>query len=117
VGCKRRSGVLFQKTTVSISEIYYSNKDPSVRFQSCFQTDRSFCSWDDKWIYLQQKFVSGGTVYAIGFNKIVVKNKRTTISPEEVLKSLGCNISEVKSTYSGDNFGVHLNSLEETFQS
>jgi hypothetical protein len=71
-------------------------------------------SWDSKWIYLEQKYTVGDDLYAIGFAKLVVKDKKNEdILPGDVLKLLG--VTEYPKS-SSKEFSNYLRSLEGTFR-
>ncbi|MBM4378314.1 MAG: thioesterase family protein [Deltaproteobacteria bacterium] len=45
--------------------------------------------WDDKWFFFEQRFERGGHVHAVGYVMGVVKHGRTTISPGQMLATVG----------------------------
>lgn len=54
-----------------------------------FEVVTRIACWDGKWIYLEQRFESGGQVCATGFVRAVFKQGRRTVTPTEILAALG----------------------------
>lgn len=57
-------------------------------FQS-YSVHTELHSWDSKWFYLRQKFISGGKVHAVVFAKLVIKRGRNDVPFDEALRALG----------------------------
>jgi acyl-CoA thioesterase FadM len=45
--------------------------------------------WDDKWFYLEQQFIIGEQIHAVGWIKGIVRGREGNIKPQDILKSLG----------------------------
>lgn len=64
----------------------------SLHFLQKFQIHTRLISWDEKYIFLEHKFVSHGQVIALGMIRArFLKKSGGTVSPQELLQALNLN--------------------------
>lgn len=87
-----RTGLLRQifakrwKILVGAAQITF--KKPLAPFQA-YELQTKLISWDEKWIYFEQSFISNETVMAVGYAKVIFRSKAETMSPLEYLGAIG----------------------------
>jgi acyl-CoA thioesterase FadM len=64
---------------------YRRSLDPFQRFE----LHTRLLAWDDKWFYLEQRFLRHGDLYAEAFVKALFKGPEGTVSPREMATLLG----------------------------
>ena len=64
---------------------YRRSLDPFQKYQLI---SRVVC-WEDRWIYLEQRFESKGEVAALAYIKALIRTRRRTLRSREVLNALG----------------------------
>ncbi|MBI2082239.1 MAG: thioesterase family protein [Deltaproteobacteria bacterium] len=62
-----------------------------LRFFQRYQLQTRLIAWDEKWFYLEQRFVRKGQLFARGLVKGIFRSHQTTISPVTILSMLGHN--------------------------
>jgi acyl-CoA thioesterase FadM len=62
---------------------------PFVRFRLVTR----IAGWDEKWIYLEQRFEVGDEVHAIAYLKAVMKSGGHTVTTDEVIRRLGLDLT------------------------
>jgi len=77
-----------RKCTVANGGVYMQFKKSLRPFQR-YQIRSRLFYWDEKWLYVQHKFMVGKEVYAVGVGKAVVKDNHKTIQPSDALKLCG----------------------------
>ncbi len=70
----------------------------TVRFRrplqalSRFDLHTRLVCWDDKWFFMEQRFVRGGLAYGIGLVKALLRGGSRNIAPVEVLEAMGSSL-------------------------
>lgn len=54
-----------------------------------FDIESRYLGWDEKYFYLEQRFIVNGKIYSYGLVKAAFLKKGKRASPEEVISSLG----------------------------
>jgi YbgC/YbaW family acyl-CoA thioester hydrolase len=60
-----------------------------IRFGKQFEVETRYLGWDEKYLYLEQRFVAGGKIHAYGLVKAVFLQKGKLAEPAAVAKILG----------------------------
>ena len=60
-----------------------------IRFGKRFDVETRYIGWDEKYIYLEQRFVAGGKIHAYGLVKAVFLQQGKRAEPEAVADILG----------------------------
>lgn len=97
----------------------------SIRYRKSFQLWQRFSlstkmvHWDDKAVYLEQRFVgSDGFTYAVAMVKMVMKSKRGRISPVDAIKMMAAKEGgQVKCPPITPEFECWIESLEKSSES
>ena len=53
-----------------------------------FELQTRVIGWDEKWIYFEQRFISGGALYALGIVKAVMVNSQGPVPTQVLFKEL-----------------------------
>lgn len=48
--------------------------------------------WDEKWLYIEQRFERGNRTIAVGIVKVLFRGEHRNITPEQTLKAIHVNI-------------------------
>jgi acyl-CoA thioesterase FadM len=59
--------------------------DPWMRFS----LHSRVLGWDDKWFYIEQRFLRGEEVYAWGLVRVLLRSREGSLAPEAVLTAFG----------------------------
>jgi len=65
-----------------------------IRFGKQFEVETRYLGWDEKYVYLEQRFIAGGKIHAYGLVKAVFLQKGKLAKPSAV-----ANILEIKTAY------------------
>lgn len=60
-----------------------------LRVFEAFEMATRIAYWDDKWVYFAQSFERAEVLHAEGFARAIVKRRGETVSPAELMSSLG----------------------------
>lgn len=60
-----------------------------IRLGKKFDVESRYLGWDDKYLYLEQRFVADGKIHAYGLVKAVFLQRGKMTPPEQVAKILG----------------------------
>lgn len=60
-----------------------------------FTVQTKFTGWDEKYLYIEQRFVSGGKICSTGLAKVVFVKGKKTLSPSEVFSEVGMEMPEM----------------------
>jgi len=71
-----------------LGEAHIRFRRPLKPFQS-FELKTRIVSWDEKWVYIEQKFVSKGELIAIGHVKGLLKTKKHSVPTSVILGKIG----------------------------
>ncbi len=72
---------------VGATEVQYLNE---LELFECFELVSRIVGWDDKWLFLEQKFIRcGGRPLAVGFVQLVFKHEGQTVPPEVIMSYSG----------------------------
>ncbi|WP_417782111.1 thioesterase family protein [Terasakiella pusilla] len=61
----------------------------SLRPFQKFNLETRIVGWDDKWVFMEQKFISKGHLYAVGTVKVLFRGKEGNIPTDKLLKYAG----------------------------
>ena len=76
-----------------------------LRLHQSYTIQTRLAGFDNKWLYLSTEFCSGGTLHAAGLSRIVVKRGKLTLTPKEVMESLGYSSEDVDALRGTGNGG------------
>lgn len=62
-----------------------------IRFGKKFDVETRYLGWDDKYVYMEQRFVVGGKIHAYGMVKAVFLQRGKLTQPAAVAATLGIN--------------------------
>lgn len=68
-----------------IGAVHMSFRKSLAPFQS-FKLHTRIIAWDEKWIYIEQRFLSHGQVMAVGIVKGLIRHKKGNIPISELMK-------------------------------
>lgn len=57
-----------------------------------YEMTSQIVGWDDRWIFLEQQFLSGGKLYARAVFKTMIRSKAGAVSCVEVMNAVGADI-------------------------
>lgn len=60
-----------------------------IRLGKKFEVESRYLGWDEKYLYLEQRFIADGKIHAYGMVKAVFLQKGKMATPENVAKILG----------------------------
>ena len=60
-----------------------------IRLGKKFEVESRYLGWDEKYLYLEQRFIADGKIHAYGMVKAVFLQKGKMAAPEKVAKILG----------------------------
>jgi len=56
-----------------------------------FQLETRIAGWDEKWVFMEQKFISRGHVYAVGVVKVLFRGPKGNVPTETLMKYADIN--------------------------
>ncbi|MGM0564782.1 MAG: acyl-CoA thioesterase [Pseudomonadota bacterium] len=80
---------------VNASQITYLGL---IRWGRTFEVETKPVYWDDKYLYLEQRFTSGGKLCAVALTKLVFMGKRGTVPLAEAASAAGVELPAVEPT-------------------
>jgi acyl-CoA thioesterase FadM len=61
----------------------------SLRPFKTFQLRSRILGWDDKWFFIEQRFLRGDDLVAVGVVRALLRSRRINVPPAEVLAAVG----------------------------
>lgn len=66
-----------------------------IRWGKPFEVQSRPVYWDDKYLYLEQRFISGGKLCAVGISKLVFMSRKGSVALKEMLDVAGISVEMI----------------------